>query len=340
VLAAARDYARDIRPDAAQRLPLAALRSTVIAPSISPLPTALALIAAALGDRGSPLRRELLGHLRERDVAALLPLRTADAVDGTGGRPNELVPAAPVATFAEQVEAVAALDPGALAEAVDTAVRAGHPAGPWRRVAAEPARWLRAYTEALRRAWVVLEPLWQRSAPVLDREVERISVALARGAGPELLARVYPQCAVAGEELLLPSHTAAGGPVRAGRPLLVYPLVAPPSAAGWTDDYGDVCLAVRYAIPGAWRALDGEGPPPASLAALLGPQRARMLLRLERPATAGELAQLLHAVPSMASHHLRALERAGLVTRTRDGRHVRVRRTVRGDALVTLYERG
>ena len=64
------------------------------------------------------------------------------------------------------------------------------------------------------------------------------------------------------------------------------------------------------------------------------------MLRLDRPATAGELAELLHAVPSVASHHLRALEAAGLITRTREGRRVRVRRSARGTELVVLYERG
>ena len=113
--------------------------------------------------------------------------------------------------------------------------------------------------------------------------------------------------------------------------------MAPAAAAGWTDDYGDVCLAIRYAVPGAWRRFDDDGPPPASLAALVGPQRALILTRLEHPRTAGELATLLQGVPSIASHHVRALERAGLVTRVREGRSVSVRRTARGTDLVALY---
>jgi DNA-binding MarR family transcriptional regulator len=42
-------------------------------------------------------------------------------------------------------------------------------------------------------------------------------------------------------------------------------------------------------------------------------------------------------VPSAATHHVTALEAAGLVTRERSGRHVLVRRTARGDALLELY---
>lgn len=320
------------------------MRAAVISPVVSPLPTALALVGAALSDpgrAGSPprVRRALRAQLRERDVAALLPFRSGERLDGSGGRPNEVVPAAAGASIGEALEAVAAVDPGKLAKSIDAASRAGHPAAPWRLVAHDPARWLRSYAEALRRAWVVIEPIWTRSAGLLDREVERVSVALARGAGAEAIAQLYPYCAIAGDELLLPSHSSGSGRVRVGDALVLQPLLAPVSASGWTDDYGDVCLAVRYALPHAWRAFDGEHPPAASLAALLGPQRARILLRLDRAATAGQLAEMLCAVPSMASHHLRVLEAAGLVTRTREGRTVQVRRTERGSELVALYER-
>ena len=151
--------------DPVQRLSLGSVRAAVISPVVSPLPTALALIGAALSDRGgagSPprMRRALLAQLRERDVAALLPFRAGERLDGSGGRPNEVVPAAAGASIGEALEAVAAVDPGKLAGSIDAASRAGHPAAPWRPVARDPVRWLRSYTEALRRAWVVLEPIW------------------------------------------------------------------------------------------------------------------------------------------------------------------------------------
>ena len=325
-----------------QRLSLSALRATPITPVISPLPTAVALIGDALSDRERPgapaqVRRALRAQLRARDVAALLPLRAGARLDGSGGRPNEIVPATAGASIDEALDAVLAVDADVLAAGFDAAAAAGHPTAPWRAVAREPARWLRAYADALRRAWVALEPYWTRSAGLLDREVERVSVAIAHGAGAELIAQVFPYAAVSGDDLLLPSHSAASGRTRAGAALVLHPLLAPPSASGWTDDYGDACLGVRYSLPGAWRAFEGEPPPAASLEALIGRQRAMLLYRLDRPATPGELARMLHAVPSMASHHLRILEAAGLVTRTREGRQVRVRRTARGTELVALY---
>ena len=75
----------------------------------------------------------------------------------------------------------------------------------------------------------------------------------------------------------------------------------------------------------------------ARLDALVGAQRALLLHELERPRTVGELATALFAVPSAATHHVDALEAAGLVVRERRGRSVFVHRTVRGARLVGLY---
>ena len=77
---------------------------------------------------------------------------------------------------------------------------------------------------------------------------------------------------------------------------------------------------------------------PTSLKALLGPQRATALVLLDAPTTAGRLARALHTVPAGATHHLRGLEAAGLVTRERRGQYVIVERTPRGTALLELYD--
>jgi DNA-binding MarR family transcriptional regulator len=52
----------------------------------------------------------------------------------------------------------------------------------------------------------------------------------------------------------------------------------------------------------------------------------------------GRLAEALGSVPSAATHHVHALEKAGLVLRERHGRHVLVRLTDRGQSLLALYE--
>jgi DNA-binding transcriptional ArsR family regulator len=85
--------------------------------------------------------------------------------------------------------------------------------------------------------------------------------------------------------------------------------------------------------------LSGDVPrPTAALEALLGPQRAAIVRMLEEPCHAGAIAGRLQLTPSGVTHHLKALEAAGLVLRERDAQRVLVRRTARGALLLGLYE--
>jgi DNA-binding MarR family transcriptional regulator len=79
-------------------------------------------------------------------------------------------------------------------------------------------------------------------------------------------------------------------------------------------------------------------PPAAALEGLLGIQRTQILRALGRPASIGTFADILHAVPSAATHHVNALQAAGLVERHRHGRNVLVDRTAHGEALLELYD--
>ena len=98
-------------------------------------------------------------------------------------------------------------------------------------------------------------------------------------------------------------------------------------------------LAAGRPATAARRAHTRGGPVvPPPLDALLGRQRAAVLTLLDAPATAGTIAQALQTVPGGATHHLRGLESAGLVTRRRRGQYVIVERTRRGTALLALYE--
>lgn len=72
----------------------------------------------------------------------------------------------------------------------------------------------------------------------------------------------------------------------------------------------------------------------ASLGALLGPARARILLEGHEPRTTSQVAHQTGLAISTASHHLRVLRDAGLLTSTRDGARVLHRRTPLGEALV------
>jgi DNA-binding transcriptional ArsR family regulator len=210
----------------------------------------------------------------------------------------------------------------------------------WSVVARAPHRWRDAYLMAMRRAWSALAPLWAEAAPLLDREVERVGTALARGAFAPLLDGLHPRGHVKDDNWVVDgaSRTIATN-------LCLAPMVTTPSvyvlgtAEGTTDDDGPIAY-LAYPVPGARRLLDQSHLPSnraTPLVALLGAPRAAIIQRLDSPTPPGRLARALLLSASAITHHLTALERAGLVTRERNGRHVLVHRTARGTTLLHLY---
>jgi DNA-binding transcriptional ArsR family regulator len=227
----------------------------------------------------------------------------------------------------EELERVRTATPDDLLAELDVAGPDGE-TEPWRSVRRNPRAFLARHHRALDRTWAAIEPFWARAAGGLEREVTRASMAIARGAVGELLldqrraVRAGAACDLRVDE----------------RGITLIPQLAGPQRRDLRRRDGDVLTHIAYPVPGAARIVS-EDPVPDSLEALLGPQRTAILRRLDRPRTAGELADLLFAVPSAATHHVDALQSAGLVSRERRGRHVLVHRTARGTELLALYER-
>ena len=230
-----------------------------------------------------------------------------------------------------ELERLAATAPARLLAELDEA----RAAGPWRDVGRVPARWLAAYAGALRRLWSAASAYWRGAAAAIEREGERIGAAIARGCLASALQLVHASGTVGGDAWCLP-----GGSVHdlrlGGDGLVLVPRVAPARAPLITAASGRVLTHLVYPLVAPRPAAPVADP--SSLDALVGRQRAVILRELERPRTAGRIAELLHAVPSVASHHVGALEAAGLVARERRGRHVLVSRTGRGTAVLSLYE--
>jgi DNA-binding transcriptional ArsR family regulator len=289
--------------------------------------TAMTLLVDALGTgmSGAPQawRRAAVSRLDARDVAAFEPVATS--------APDEPPSCLCVLThrtrtgFApldEDLDRIAGMPPEQLLAQL--------PAGrAWDHVARDPKRWLHRFARAVGRACAGLEDQWRRAAAMLEREADRIGDAVARGAGRELLAVRLPESVAVLEAE--PPH----GAERDERLALVPMLGGPGSSHAWLME-GEV-THIAYPIRDGWRLLEDSPPPPAELEALIGEQRATILRALDRPATAGRLAERLLAVPSAASHHLAILEKAGLVLRERQGRSVLVHRTARGTDLLALY---
>jgi DNA-binding transcriptional ArsR family regulator len=162
-----------------------------------------------------------------------------------------------------------------------------------------------------------------------------VGVACARGMAAQLLTGIHPRARVDGDQWQLadPDLTRLR---LSQQGLTLLPILGGSDAAraGVRDD--GTLEWIAYPLAGAWKQPARRKP--AELAALIGEQRARLLRALDTPRSVGRLAETLMAVPSAATHHVGALETAGLVTRERDGRRVMVHRTSRGTQLVGLYD--
>jgi DNA-binding transcriptional ArsR family regulator len=211
------------------------------------------------------------------------------------------------------------------------------PPAPWDAVRRSPRRWLVAYAVALGRIWRGVRDQWTAAAALLEREVERVETAVDRNALPELMGTLHHRARVRNGVWELDDVDSLSLHVPE-RGLVVAPVLAGPGAGRATYNDQGRLRAIVYPLPGAHRVLDGDLLPPAqALESLLGVQRATLLRLLDRPRNPGELAKEMLVVPSAATHHLRALETAGLVVRERVGNHVSVHRTSRGSALLELY---
>jgi len=306
--------------------------------AVAPLFSLLMAARDAAGARrsGTPESwcRAIRAHLTGRDYETLAPLATAARVNV----PDAILPfpAPPGESLRESFERIIAAE-DSLVRDIHACVSSGR-AGDWKAPSRDPRRWVRAFVVALARAWNGFEPVWLTAQDSLARETDRIAIAGASGAQRHVLENLLPHGRVARGRWELDGfsdHDTGYGVPDDG--LVLMPQVAGPHAST-VYHVATTMSHVGYPI----RPLPSSAPmrprSPASLEALLGVPRARLLRELERPASNTGLAERLQTAPSTATHHVTALAAAGLVTRDRSGRHVMVRRTARGDALVALYD--
>lgn len=324
-----------------QRLLLACLDEVALVPVLSPMPTTVEAVRDVVSDRPPAVltawqRRALRATLPRRALQALSAFRpTAMPSDGA---PNPLLEASPGASMREETDRLAASPAEQLGLAHELATKAGRPTAPWMLLHRNPAGWLEDYIAGLELVWAEVRPHWSTARNRLEREAERLQAVSDHGAGGHLTVHGGLPAPTENGDLVLPSHTEASGRLRVSETIQLVPLLANHPAGSWGDDYGDRLLSIRYPLP-VHRDTHGEAPPPDSLEALLGGQRAVLLLMLEQARNPGQMAAQLFLTPSGVTHHLSALEAAGLVTRTREGRRVVVRRTDRAIALLALYDR-
>lgn len=305
--------------------------------AVSPMPSLHSALREAAGGKSTGMPRAwtdaIRRHLRSQDRDVLAPLigpehsMRPDAVVGLTDPPGE--------SLKDGVERMMATPDDLLAADIDLCASTGNAAG-WREAQRDPARWMRRYVGCLLRAWKGFGPVWCRSRPALGREVERIGMAAALDAQLELLDGLLVSAGVREGRWYAPCEFYEGRCRFPDSGVVLMPMLTGESGT-MLARWGDVMETIGYPV----RGLNGDAagdPPDASLEALLGAPRAEILRSLARPTNIGRLAERLRTVPSAATHHVGALEAAGLVTRDRSGRHVLVRRTARGETLLELYE--
>jgi DNA-binding transcriptional ArsR family regulator len=200
----------------------------------------------------------------------------------------------------------------------------------WERIAEAPRGWLHDLADLMETLWRNAGPAWRREDRLRAREAERIGVAAARCALDVVLAGAHPRGLAAGGVLAFPDPEGTER-TAAGRSLVLAPFLSILDISVSNLDLPDI-IWLAYPVPDGARDTD-----PAGLDALLTPMRSAILRGLERASTMSAVATAHHIGPSTLTYHVGALAAAGLVTRRRDGRHVLVSRTSRGERLLDLY---
>jgi hypothetical protein len=103
---------------------------------------------------------------------------------------------------AEQAQRLRELSEAALL--TDLARNFGGELPPWWRPAADrPRRWLNSFAAASLDGWAVIEPVWRRSQPLIDRETRRVGAAVVRGGLDALLNSLHPRICYRDGELIV-----------------------------------------------------------------------------------------------------------------------------------------
>ncbi|MFI7018640.1 ArsR family transcriptional regulator [Streptomyces sp. NPDC050164] len=176
-----------------------------------------------------------------------------------------------------------------------------------------------------------VRPYWPRRRRVLEADVAARTAQVGRGGWAAALDSLRPGTRWLGENRL--QVNAHEYPPReiSGAELVFVPVT--PQRVGWVSWEGTDRYALVYPCAGVLADTGGR-PVPASLAALLGTTRARVLVLLDSPLSTSQLVAVTGQGLGSVGRHLRVLLDAGLVERGRAGRSVLYARTAAGQVLV------
>ncbi|MFI6206989.1 winged helix-turn-helix domain-containing protein [Streptomyces sp. NPDC051041] len=176
-----------------------------------------------------------------------------------------------------------------------------------------------------------VRPTWPRRRRVLEADVVARATRVSRDGWAAVLDALRPGTRWLGGNRFQVNRHAYPPHDISGAELAFVPVT--PQRHGWVSWDEDERYAVVYPCAGVL-ADDGARPVPASLGALLGAARARVLVLLASPMSTSQLVAVTGQGLGSVGRHLRVLLDAGLAERRRAGRSVLYSRTAAGEVLV------
>ncbi len=173
-------------------------------------------------------------------------------------------------------------------------------------------------------------PYWPRRRRIIEADILARSARLGHGGWIAALDGMSSGIRWLGNgRLQINAHNYPPRDISGAR-LLFVPVTSGHGWVSWSEPYR---YALTYPCAGVL-AEAAQMPVPASLAALLGPGRARILILLDTPKSTTQLAALTGLGLGSVGRHLKILLDARLIDRRRAGRSVLYSRTRSGDIVV------
>jgi DNA-binding transcriptional ArsR family regulator len=199
---------------------------------------------------------------------------------------------------------------------------------------ADPRGLLPQLVDAVR-VWYdeAIAPDWPRMRALLEADVAYRAAQLAENGAGRFFEQLHPSLRWLGDRVVSDDPFERDFDLR-GRGLALNPTVFTERQVLWNLLEDSVPAGV-YPVRAVGTLWEATGTPPGDpLARVVGAGRAALLHLLDSPATTTDLARRTGMSGGNISQHLSALHAAGMVSRTREGRHVRYRNTEVGMALL------
>ncbi len=303
--------------------------------AISPLMEVTDSVRALRDPDAQALHLPWIREARERtaglDLAPLMALLPDDRYTPDFISPP---PSGPLSGIDDELATLAATPPAVVRGEIEHAYRDGPVPAALQPLLDAPATAIPALAELVRTYFDrTLAEHWPRIRAVLEGDVLHRARRLADGGARHLFADIDPSVRWV-DGVLEVEKRASQDVDLTERGLLfmpsvfVWPRVVIVTAAPWQP-------TIIYPARGAGALWEPAGAASnGALGALLGHNRATLLLALDRPRSTTDLAALAGITPGGVSQHLGVLRAAGLVTAHRVGRAVLNLRSAAGDALV------